>query len=160
MSGTDSSQGADWREGRRIRAWELKKEGWKQRDIALALGVSAGAVSQWLKRGREGGVEGLRHRPPPGAPSRMSEHQRAQLPELLARGAPVYGFRGDVWTCARVAKVIYGEFGVRYHPAHASRLLKTLRLTLQKPIRRADQRDEEAIRSWKEERWPKLKKGP
>ena len=56
--------------------------------------------------------------------------------------------------------MIYGEFGVRYHPAHVSRLLKTLRLTLQKPIRRADQRDEEAIRSWKEERWPKLKKGP
>ena len=56
--------------------------------------------------------------------------------------------------------VIYGEFGVRYHPAHVSRLLKKLRLTLQKPIRRADQRDEEAIRRWKEERWPKLKKWP
>jgi transposase len=56
--------------------------------------------------------------------------------------------------------MIYGEFGVGYHPAHVSRLLKKLRLTLQKPIRRADQRDEEAIRSWKEERWPKLKKGP
>ena len=65
MSGTDSSQAADWREGRRIRAWELKQEGWKQRHIAQALGVSAGAVSQWLKRGREGGVEGLRRRPPP-----------------------------------------------------------------------------------------------
>jgi transposase len=90
----------------------------------------------------------------------MSEDQRARLPELLARGAPAYGFRGDVWTCARVATMIYGEFGVGYHPAHVSRLLKKLRLTLQKPIRRADQRDEEAIRSWKEERWPKLKKGP
>jgi transposase len=71
MSGTDSSQAANWREGRRIRAWELKKEGWKQRDIALALGVSAGAVSQWLKRGREGGVEGLRRKPHPGAPPRL-----------------------------------------------------------------------------------------
>jgi transposase len=160
MSDTNSRQAADWREGRRIRAWELKKEGWKQRDIAQALGVSAGAVSQWLKRGQEGGVEGLRRRPPPGAPSRMSEDQRARLPELLARGAPAYGFRGDVWTCARVAAMIYGEFGVRYHPAHVSRLLKKLMLTLQKPIRRADQRDEEAIRRWKEERWPKLKKGP
>jgi predicted transcriptional regulator len=58
MSGTDLSQAANWREGRRIRAWELKQEGWKQRYIAQALGVSAGAaVSQWLKRGREGGVE-------------------------------------------------------------------------------------------------------
>jgi transposase len=112
MSGTDSTQAADWREGRRIRAWELKQEGWKQRDIALALGVSAGAVSQWLKRGREGGVEGLRRRPPPGAPPRLRKDQRARLPELLARGAPAYGFRGDVWTCARVTKVIYRESSV------------------------------------------------
>ncbi len=120
MSGTDSSQAADWREGRRIRAWERKQEGWKQRDIAQALGVSAGAVSQWLKRGREGGVERLRRRPPPGAPPRLKKDQRARLPELLARGAPAYGFRGDVWTCARVTKVIYREFGVRYHPARKS----------------------------------------
>lgn len=91
-------------------------------------------------------MEGLRRRPPPGAPPRLRKDQRARLPELLARGAPAYGFRGDVWTCTRVTKVIYREFGVRYHPAHVSRLLKKLRLTLQKPIRRADQRDEEAIR--------------
>jgi transposase len=160
MGGTDSSQAADWREGRRIIAWELKQEGWKQRDIAQALGVSAGAVSQWLKRGREGGVEGLRRRPPPGAPPRLRKDQRARTPELLARGAPAYGFRGDVWICARVSKVIYREFGVKYHPAHVSRLLKKSRLTLQKPLRQADQRDEEAISSWKQDSWPKLKKGP
>jgi transposase len=112
MCGTNSSRAADWREGRLLRAWELKQEGWKQLDIAQALGVSAGAVSQWLKRGREEGVEGLRRRPPPGAPSHLRKDQRARLPELLARGAPAYGFRGDVWTCARVSKVIYEEFSV------------------------------------------------
>jgi transposase len=105
-------------------------------------------------------VEGLRRRPPPSAPPRLRKDQRARLPELLARGAPTYGFRRDVWTCARVAKMIYEEFGVRYHPAHVSRLLKKSRLTLQKPLRQAEQRDEDAISSWKEERWPKLKRGP
>jgi transposase len=34
-----------------------------------------------------------------------------------------------------------------------------LGLSLQKPVRRANQRDEEAIERWKEERWPSLKKG-
>jgi len=47
-------QVADWREGRRIRAWELKKEGWKQRDIAQALGVSAGASATSQKRPERG----------------------------------------------------------------------------------------------------------
>src|SRR5215472_10485464 len=50
----------DWREGRRRRAWELKQQGWKQQDIAAALGVTAGAVSQLLRRVREQGVEALR----------------------------------------------------------------------------------------------------
>ena len=48
---------ADWREERRKRAWELKDEGWPQKDIAAALGVSEGAVGQWMKRAREGGGE-------------------------------------------------------------------------------------------------------
>jgi transposase len=158
MEKTLSSQANDWREGRRLRAFELKEQGWKQTHIADALGVSEGAVSQWMKRAREKGVQALRHKPPPGAPPRLSEDERARLPELLAQGAEVHGFRGDVWTCERVAIVIRREFGVSYHPAHISRLLKKLRLSLQKPERRADQRDEEAIEHWKDQKWPALKK--
>ena len=142
-----------------MRAWELKQEGWSQQRIAEALGVSKGAVSQWMKRAREEGVEGLKHKPPPGATPRLSEEERAKLPELLARGAEAHGFRGDVWTCERVARMIRREFGVSYHPAHVSRLVRALGLSLQKPARRADQRDEEAIEHWKENRWPELKKG-
>lgn len=159
MEKTLSSQARDWREGRRLRAFELKERGWKQTEIANALGVTEGAVSQWMKRAREEGVEGLKHKPPPGATPRLSEEERAKLPELLARGAEAHGFRGDVWTCERVARMIRREFGVSYHPAHVSRLVRALGLSLQKPARRADQRDEEAIERWKEHRWPELKKG-
>jgi transposase len=160
MEKTLSSQAINWREGRRLRALELKERGWKQSEIAEALGVSEGAVSQWMKRAREEGAEALRHKPPPGAPSRLSDEQRARLPKLLARGAEAHGFRGEVWTCERVAVLIRREFGVSYHPAHVSRVVRGLGLSLQKPMRRANQRDEQAIRHWKEERWPKLKKGP
>lgn len=160
MEKTLSSQATNWREGRRLRALELKERGWKQTEIADALGVTEGAVSQWMKRAREEGVEGLRHKPPPGATPRLSEDERARLAELLAQGAEAHGFRGEVWTCERVAIVIRREFGVSYHPAHVSRLLKALRQSLQKPQRRAEQRDEEAIEHWKEKKWPSLKKGP
>jgi transposase len=68
--------------------------------------VSKGAVSQWMKRGREGGLEALKRQPAPGAPPRLSEQEPAEVPELLAQGAPACGFRGDVWTCERVAEVI------------------------------------------------------
>jgi len=47
-----------------------------------------------------------------------------------------------------------------YHPAHVSRLLKAIKYSVQQPIERATQRDEQAIKTWKEERWPALKKSP
>jgi transposase len=160
MEKTLSSEATNWREGRRLRAFELKERGWKQSEIAEALGVTEGAVSQWMKCAREEGAQALRHKPPPGAPSRLSDEQRARLPELLAQGAQAHGFRGEVWTCERVAELIHREFGVSYHPAHVSRVVRALGLSLQKPMRRANQRDEQAIRHWKEQRWPELKKGP
>ena len=156
----DSSKATDWREGRRLRAFELKQEGWSQQDISRALGVGKSAVSQWMKRAREeGGKEALRKRSSPGAPPRLSADQRARLPGLLEKGAVAHGFRGEVWTCQRVAQLIKREFGVVYHPAHVSRILKRLDFSLQKPDRLADQRDEDAIQEWTQKRWPELKKG-
>src|SRR5215208_6977314 len=110
MDNSLSKEATDWREGRRLRAFELKQQGWSQQRIAEALGVSKGAVSQWMKRARDGGgAEALKRRPAPGARPRLSEEQRAKVPELLERGAEAHGFRGDVWTCERVARVIRKE---------------------------------------------------
>ena len=150
----------DWKEGRRLRALELSEQGWKAIRIAEALGVTRGAVSQWLKAAREGGRAALRRRPRLGHPPKLTEEQRRQLPDLLVKGAEAYGFVGDVWTTARVAEVIRREFNVRHHPAHVSRLLAAIRWTQQKPIRRASQRNEAAITAFREERMPSLEAKP
>lgn len=160
MENIFSKQFTDWREGRQLRAFALHQMDWKQKDIADALGVSKGAVSQWLKRAKEGGIEGLRRRKPPGAPCRLIPEQRAQLPQLLARGAESFGFRGDLWTQPRVAAVIRREFGVSYDPSQVGRILKTCGWSRQKPVLRATKRDEEVILRWKEERWPEVKEKP
>jgi transposase len=150
----------DWREGRRLRALELHEEGWTGKAIAAALGVSKSAVSQWLKRGREGGPAALRTQPPPGRVPRLTGEQRAELPRLLAHGAEAFGFLGEVWTSKRVAAVIAEAFGVRYHPDHVGRLLRTAGWSPQKPIRRATQRDEAAIERWATKQWPALQAKP
>jgi transposase len=147
-------------EARRFRAWELKQQGWKQNVIAAALDVTPGAVSQWLKRAREEGVESLRRQVAHGAVPRLSIAQRVQLPQLLTQGAEAYGFRGAVWTRGRVAEVIRREFGVTYDVSHVGRILRACGWSLQKPARRAKQRDEAAIRVWKEEHWPEVEKKP
>jgi len=155
----EAGRAKEWREERRLRAWALKAKGWSQRMIGEALGVTAGAVSQWMRRGREGGEEALKSRPRLGAEPKLTAEQRAQIPVLLAQGAEAFGFRGDVWTAGRVATIIRREFGVRYHPNHVGKLLRAAGWSVQKPIERASQRDEAAIEAWRTERWPALKRG-
>src|SRR5918999_641833 len=149
----------NWKEARRLQAWHLKQQGWPQCQIAEALGVSEAAVSQWVKRGRDGGPQALRHRPAAGAPRRLAAEQFARLPGLLHRGPGAYGFRCQVWTRGRVAAVLRLAFGVSSHPVHVGRLLKAIRWSPQKPARRARQRDEAAIAHWREQTWPALKRG-
>lgn len=146
----------DWREWRRFRAVQLARSGWVHRDIADALGVSEAAVSQWLSHFAESGLPGLQsHRH--GGHAKLTPEQKALIPDFLWHGPEAYGFRGQVWTCARVVKVLELEFGVRYHKHHVARMLKALNWTPQMPITRAVQRDEEAIERWQVEVWPELK---
>ncbi len=150
----------DWKEARRWRALELSQHGWSPSQIAEALGVSRPAVSQWFAAVREQGHEALRARPHTGSLPKLVGEQLDLLPDLLSHGAEAYGFRGQVWTCARIAKVIRWEFGVTYSKSHISRLMKHLNWSPQKPIEQASQRDESQIADWRMDVWPELKKRP
>src|SRR5665213_257477 len=146
----------DWRQRRRFQALRLKHQGWYQRDIAQAVGVTEVSVSHWVARARIEGELALLSRRIPGRPAELSPAQQRMIPEFLWHGAEAYGFRGSVWTCARVARVIEEEFGVAYDKSHVSRLLRRLGWTPQTPIQRASQRDEQAIEQWRAVTWPRL----
>jgi transposase len=141
-----------------MRALELHRAGWRQSDIAAALGASRSAISQWLSAAREGGADALASRiHQRGVPPKLTADQLRLIPDFLWHGAEAYGFRGDVWTCARVAGVLREEFDVSYSRSQVSRLLKRLGWTPRVPLTRAIQRDEGAIARWRAEDWPALR---
>jgi transposase len=146
----------DWRYWRRLQALHLKEQGWRRRDVAEALDVTERSVERWIHTAGTCGAQALRSVAIPGRPAALSPQHLRMIPELLWHGAEAYGFRGSVWTCGRIAKVIEEEFGVGYDKGHVSRLLKHLRWTPQMPIERAIQRDEQAIERWRRETWPRL----
>lgn len=163
MSQASNLEPNDKREAIRFRAFDLSEEGWMQKDIAEALGVTEGAVSQWLQKAREGeaGKEALRTPSRPGRPPKLSDEEREEkLPALLREGAEAFGFRGDVWTRSRVGKVIEEHFGAEYVPSQVGRILRQIGWTPQKPSHRALRRSDEQIQRWKEEDWPRIKKKP
>jgi transposase len=149
----------EWQEKRRERAYELSMAGWQQKAIAEALGVSKGAVSKWLAQAKVGGKDALKSHPAPGGQSKLSTEQLASLPELLARGAEAYGFRGAVWTRARIRQVIEDVFGVKYHVDHMSFLMQKIRWTQQQPRRIATQQNQAAVEIW-QTNWAEVEKKP
>lgn len=155
---SENSQNA--REFKRFRAVELYEQGWRAIRIAEALGVTCGAVSQWLKLYREEGIEALRYKKVSKKPARLSQEQKEQLIAMLSQGAEALGFDGQVWTQARVGALIAWKFGVTYHLNHVGKILKACGWTWQKPALRASQRNEDTIRQWCDQRWPEIKKKP
>jgi transposase len=149
----------DGKDARRFQGWPLMPQGWSPRQIAAALGVSAGAVSQWMTRAREGGPTALRQRPRPGAPRRLTADQWARVPTRLHRGAEAYGFRGPVWTCGRIAAGMRLEVGISSPPVQVGRLCQAIGWSPQTPARRARQRDDAAMAHGREDPWPALNRG-
>jgi transposase len=146
-------------EWRRRRAIALRENGWTLSAIAEALGVTAGAVSQWLKVRREKGEPGLASaRNHTGRRPKLSQEQITRLLTLLEAGAEELGQVGERWDGKRVAALIKREFGVAYLPTSIPPLLRRLGWTPQKPQLLASQRDEEKIEQFKAD-WQAVKKG-
>jgi transposase len=148
-------------QARRLRAAELFVAGVHQAEVARQLGVSAQAVSVWHARWQRGGPEALRSRGPSGPSPRLSDAQLATVEQALLEGAGANGFVGELWTLERIAVVIERRTGVRYHPAWVWALLHhRLGWSVQRPKRRAAERDQAAIDRWVKQRWPAIKQTP
>jgi transposase len=146
-------------EARRFRAAELLREGKSTAEVARLLGAGHSSVKKWKAALARGGPEALAAKPAPPRSSKLSDSQKEQLVEILLRGPLASGYRTDLWTCRRVADVVQRTFGVSYHPDHLGRILHELGFTPQKPEQLARERDEEAIRRWREVDWPRIKRG-
>ena len=143
----------------RLEAAEMFEQGLRQRDVVRRFGVARSTASKWEQMYREGGLEAMRSRRASGRPRRLTDKQVEQLADELLRGPEAHGYTTNLWTLPRIAQVIKKLFGVRYHAGHVWRLMRRMGWTCQKPARRAKERNEEAIRQWREERWPRLKRG-
>ncbi len=146
-------------ERRRIAA-RMLQAGKGVREVARLVGASPGSVSRWKKALEQGGMEALKAKPHPGRPPKLSEEQKQELAAILRQGPMAAGFPTDLWTLKRVAAVIERHFGVKYHPSHVWKVLRSMGWSAQKPERRARERDEAAIRHWREKTWPQVKKSP
>ena len=128
-------------------------------EVARQVGVSRAAVTQWKHRLEQAGLRGLQQRRSAGRPARLTPAQWGQLLTLLQRGALAAGFETERWTLRRIAHVIEGTCGVRYHFRFLSRALHARGWSPQRPLPRARERDEALIAAWLRRDWPRIKRG-
>ena len=146
-------------EKRRKDAARMFKAGTRQADVARALGVSRQSVSRWYKDWEKAGTKGLKAAGRAGRKPRISPRDLKKIDTALLKGARANGFNTDLWTLRRVAKVIEAIIGVRYHQGHVWRILRdSMGWSLQRPAKKAKERNEEAVKVWVSETWPELKK--
>lgn len=150
---------AQMEERRREGARLLRRTKLTKAAIARRLSVSRAAVGQWAKDLAAGGLRQLRQRSSTGRPSKLTADQMTALDQVLRRGALAAGFPTARWTLMRVKRVIEREFGVTYHLNSIPRVLKRLGWSLQQPLARAVERDEQVIEAWLKHDWPRIKKG-
>jgi len=147
-------------ERRRLRAARLLSRGASQAEVARKVGAHRQSVSRWAQELEEQGLAGLKRASRAGRKPRLSEEHLGWIQQALKRGPRAFGYATELWTARRVRDVIAQECGVKFSPRHVWWLLRQLGWSCQRPTGRARERDEAAIRRWKRQRWPALKKTP
>ena len=149
-------------ERRRMPAARLLHRGFSQAEVARRVKVSRESVRRWADRiAGDGTAESLKKAGRAGRRPRLSEAQLRQLRTILLQGPEKAGFATGLWTLDRIAQVIRDRFQVQYRSGHVWWILRRkLGWSCQRPVGRARERNEAAIRDWKENVWPALKKKP
>ena len=146
---------ADELERRRKQAVQAVADGESRKTVAKVLGVHYKTVARWVRAARQPG--GLDAKPQPGPTPGLTDADLRRLEGLLAKGAKAHGWHNELWTAARVARLIEREFGIRYHPEHVRKILKRrLGWTSQKPRRKARERDDKEVARWVGDEFPRI----
>jgi transposase len=144
---------------RRLAVARISK-GFSTQEVADFLEVDPSTVRRWLAAFRDRGDAGLVAKPVPGRPSKLTPIQEKIALRWLTESPTHHGFGTELWTATRLGQLIHEEFGVRLNPRYLSSWVRDRGLTPQKPQRVARERDPEAIATWLETDWPRIKKKP
>lgn len=145
---------------KRLKAGRLLLSGKGCTEVAATVGVARQTVHTWKRLLDEGGMDALRGVLERGRPASLDAPQLAAVRAAVLRSPTEHGFGTELWTLKRVGTVIERMHGVRFGQTQVWRILGALGFSPQKPEKRAVERDENVVGSWKRSTWPALKKKP
>jgi transposase len=128
-------------------------------DVMKSLGLCRTTIYPWLRKYEDQGMEALAERIAQGPEPKLTEKQRQQVKRwILGKDPRQYGFDFGLWSRRIVRALIEDRMGIDLGFTAVGRLLASLDITPQKPLRRAYERDPAAVELWQKESYPKLRK--
>jgi len=142
----------------RINAVRRVEAGESPEVVIKSIGFERVCIYRWLAAYRWGGIDALRAKKLSGRPQILSAGQLMKLYTLITTQDPrQYQFPFALWTVSIIRDVIGKVFGVRMSGVSVWRTLKKLGLSPQRPLRRAYQRNDEAVQKFLSEEYPKIR---
>ncbi|MBI2432260.1 MAG: IS630 family transposase [Candidatus Hydrogenedentes bacterium] len=134
------------------------RDGERPSEVIASYGLCRTTIYRWLRAHEKGGEQALASRRGTGRPVTLTNRQKQHVRKwICGRDPRQYGFDFGLWTRQIVTQLIEQKFGITLSVATVGRLLAELEITPQKPLRRAYERDPEAIEKWQREEFPKLR---
>jgi transposase len=124
-------------------------------------GVSRTSVHAWVGLYERGGEEELtpKRAGRPRGGGRLKGWQAATIVKIITDSCPEQlKMPFALWTREAVRDLIENRFGIRYSLGMVGRLLRHWGFTPQKPVTRAYERDDDAIRRWLRVDYPALRR--
>ena len=134
------------------------EDGEKPRDVMDSLGLCRTSIYPWLRRCQEQGLEALVEKIAQGPEPKLTDKQRQQVRRwIIGKDPRQHGFDFGLWTRRIVQTLVQEKMGVGLCLTSVGKLLASLEITPQKPVRRAYERDPLAVARWQAQEYPKLK---
>lgn len=128
-------------------------------DVMKSFGLHRTSAYPWLRKAKQFGINSLKSSKSNGPQKLLSEKQRVTVRRwICGRDPRQYGIDFGLWTRAIVKALILKHFGINISISSVGVLLSELNITPQKPLQRAYQRNPEAIKDWKSNVYPRIKR--
>jgi transposase len=147
-------------ERRRLLAVRRVREGCPAAEVARFLEVHERTVRRWAGHFERGGEAALAAKPHPGPRPRLTAQQEVEILSWFPRNPtdPAFGFATELWTAPRAAALIRRHWGVSLSPSYLLRWLKKRGVTPQMVQKRPRGHNEQEMRRWQREEWPRILK--
>ena len=144
---------------RKLAVKRVVEDGEAPSEVTRSLGLGRTSIYPWLRRYEDEGMEALVEKIAQGPEPKLSQQQRQRVKRwILGKDPRQYGFDYGLWSRRLVQQMIREKFGVELGLTAVGRLLASLEITPQKPLRRAYERDPVAVKLWVEETYPQLRR--